>query len=539
MNDEHPQVIDSGEGYTIVYKGKNLYSPHEPKKKVEKKISSLTIIENSLLFIPSPLLFYGMGNLIKKLPDSCCILCVEADQKLMALSLTYVEKDLLNHHQLTFIRTDSISSLTKVLDTMGLDHIRRVVLFTVSGGYSLYSSIYRDQFVFIERYIQQHWQNKMTMIHMSQLWYRNIFKNLKRNTPCHYIDDCIIQAPILVAGAGESLELSIPLLKKIRNSVYLLAVDTAVPTLVQSGFQPDGICIVEAQITNGKDFIGAITNASHVFCDISSHPSVISLFSHKLYYFHSTFTDSSLFKRLQHFDLLPVAIPPLGSVGVVALYVAATLTDTTIFFTGLDFSFSLGKPHSRGALSHTQVLYTATRLFPVELIISSLERPLYSVKDKFGKRCFTDIVLHSYVQRIQEIIDRYGRIYDLGKKGLSTGATILATEKECRDEMEAGSEEHTHCFTQNNTVTRSWRDAVEFLQQEQHILIETRNVIERFLNGIETDSNRLKQQLRVTDYTYAHFPDTEVLPTTDVSFLKRVHYSVQTYIKLVGNSLAE
>lgn len=62
--------------------------------------------------------------------------------------------------------------------------------------------------------------------------------------------------PVLVVGAGESLEYCISDIKKHRESILILAVDTALSVLDLHHIKPDFIVAVDSQFYNFYDILG-------------------------------------------------------------------------------------------------------------------------------------------------------------------------------------------------------------------------------------------------------------------------------------------
>jgi hypothetical protein len=103
---------------------------------------------------------------------------------------------------------------------------------------------------------------------MAPLWIRNLSENLEILKKPD-IGNIHIDKPVLVTGAGESLELSIPLIQEFRNQIYILSVDTAVQTLIRNSIIPDGVVNLEAQFYNLKDFYAIQNFRIDLFSDIT------------------------------------------------------------------------------------------------------------------------------------------------------------------------------------------------------------------------------------------------------------------------------
>ena len=162
---------------------------------------------------------------------------------------------------------------------------------------------------------------------------------------------CPLPCPVVVAGAGPSLESAFPILARCRAQFTLVAVDTALPMLRSSGLVPDVVVAVEAQAVNNQDFIGSAASMGAVLaCDLSVHPSVARLFAGRHFFFCSEFAPLRLWRRMDAAGLRPRGFPALGSVGVTAAHAALEITGESVFLTGLDLSFP-GAEDARGQQS--------------------------------------------------------------------------------------------------------------------------------------------------------------------------------------------
>ncbi len=529
MMNEVPRLIETDEGHTILYKGKYLYSPEKPCSSAERRVESVVLPRKAIVFIPSPLLFYGVKELLNKLPPDSHLLCVETDQTLMALSIRNVNPTLYDNPRISYVRVDSPPAISHVLNEIGMWNYRKAVLVRTSRGYSLDTKQYNALFTAVETEIRRFWRNKITTIHLAELWFRNIFRNLHHLCTGHHLASVNVNKPVVVVGAGESLETSLPLLSRMRKQVFILCVDTALPVLIASGIVPDAVCVVEAQFINIKDFIGCSDVTVPVFCDLTSHPAVLTLLKGPKYFFVSLATEASLLKRLKRGRLNIYSVPPLGSVGVVACYLSLQLTTEPIFITGLNFSYSLGKPHSRGTISHTEMLLNCDRFHPLNLYSHSINRPLQKTKDKNGKTVWSDSVLLSYVQELGDLIQTADRVYDMDSGGINTGARPM-------DETLVKGKQNDA----NNATTETSLDpqvVLSFLEEEKNnidraIILGKRHLSKK--QNRETDQT-LIETLKTIDYVFSHYPDPNPLPSTGPTFIKRVLVSLYRYKRLIDN----
>ena len=139
---KRPDLVDTGKGLSVLYQNKFLYSRYNPSITPIRSVAQVDIREETLVFCPSPLLGYGLKELLEGLPKRCCVIAIECDEELMALSLDTIDPDIKNNPKFTYYRTDSIFAVLSRIDSLGQESFRRCLRLDLSGGSSLYSEFY-------------------------------------------------------------------------------------------------------------------------------------------------------------------------------------------------------------------------------------------------------------------------------------------------------------------------------------------------------------------------------------------------------------
>lgn len=552
MPEERPLLVDTGSGLTIRYHGRNLYSATTPIAAAEKRAASYEIAQQTLLFVPSPLLFYGIASLLASLPENVHLLCVEADQQLMQLSNQYSEQSVLRHPKVTYLRTESVDAVLRALHALGVHDYRRCREISVNAGRSVHRQLYSRMFRAVEYEIQSYWRNRLTLMHMAHLWIKNFFLNMPQFTAGEDLSALHVDAPIVVVGAGESLEGALPILERVRSHYYLLAVDTALHTLVEYGLRPDAVVVLDAQAWNFQDLIGVDTTDIALISDITAYPSCIRRFHGRRWFFFSEFAPTQLFSRARAAGLLPVGVPPLGSVGVAALYSARAMTGGPVLFTGLDFSYRPGKTHARGAPAHVASLLRHGRLSPQTMYRTTVERPHREVIGKSGEPVWTDNLLLGYGRALDLLLGDGSRVYDIGATGLPTKAQSLSDAGSVTRVLEAGqSEAGTVSRTGPRKGARPPDDAEaedrrnaarQFLQGERsRILASVELAMEVLRAGklAESAPAVLHRAISELDFVYLHFPDWHENPVLTEGFLKRFIEAAESAAVWIERSLSQ
>ena len=396
-----------------MYKGKALYSRYAPSASAQRAAVRAERLENCIYVIPSPLLEYGISSLIEHIPPSSTVLGLEVDGSLAELRTEPSPDD--TRFSSGFV--NGTPDLYRIFSVLQQGQFRRLLMLPLNGGYALYKERYDALYATLQHFMKNYWQNRLTTAHLGGLWIRNLCSNLSLLGECD-IKGFSTELPVVLCGAGESLEASIPLLKELRSQFYLLAVDTAVQALMRSALVPDGIVNLEAQYYNLKDFYSVINTPVDLFSDITAYPGSLRFPSHRHYFFSSSYGETSLQTRIREAGLMPTEIPPLGSVGVAALYIAGQISHAPLFFTGLDFSYAQGKTHARETPFHDWAYLQSNRLKGDHWYSFSISRTAHTVEGK-EQKTLSNSILESYGRQLEDLCRTLNRpVYDLGKRGL-------------------------------------------------------------------------------------------------------------------------
>ncbi|MGD0725573.1 MAG: 6-hydroxymethylpterin diphosphokinase MptE-like protein [Spirochaetia bacterium] len=528
MPGEEPLLIETGKGRTLLWKGLSFYPSGNPLEYARRKARVFSPPPGSLVFVPSVGLGHGLAELLQRLPEGCAVLCLEAFQEVMAIALA---QELPGDPRLSIVRTADPAGAAAALDSLGIHRFRRVVELPLSAGYRLAPELYAQCRRRLEEEIRRYWQNRLTLIALGSLQVSNLLLNLSLLPGAHDLSSLSTSLPVVVAGAGPSLEECIPSLTRLRRSFVLAAVDTAFPALAAHGIFPDVVVALEAQVANMQDFIPFRSNRTILACDLSSHPSVNRLFNDRLYYFSSRFAPLRLFDRLARAHLHPTLFPALGSVGVAAVHAGLQIGRGDVFLTGLDLSFPGSRTHVRGAPSHLAMLNGSTRLMPIgqDAFQALAARSLLHAPDKRGGTITTDRVLKSYRDNIESVVkDSETRVMDFGPQGLDLGVRRISMG-EWEERIACGSSPAALLEIDSRKVFP--RDRIhEFMQNERDLLARAIEAL-RKSTAEGGASEECRTLLREIDYVWVQFPDPPGLESPDRSFLSRARVAAGHYAR--------
>ena len=283
--DDAPRAVDAGRGVSVLYKGRYLFSRYDPYKTLQKRLESFSVLPESLILCFSPALPFVIDSirhmLMRKNISGCFILGAEADEALYDFYRAQKKADVQAPHgdfsQTTdFSQTpaaknardfcpdaavllNQVSDIARLLEGApfggryegaklpDIGFFKRVLVFEASGAAAFYKDFYAQSAAFAQNGISMFWKNTMTLVRLGRLFSRNVLKNAAQAAVSPPLAQASVNRPILVAGAGPSLDALIPFMRKHQKDFYLLAVDAAFRPLLDSGIRPDAVVAVESQ----------------------------------------------------------------------------------------------------------------------------------------------------------------------------------------------------------------------------------------------------------------------------------------------------
>ncbi|MDC7125854.1 MAG: DUF115 domain-containing protein, partial [Spirochaetales bacterium] len=415
--------------------------------------------------------------------------------------------------------------------------IRFTIPVRLNQGYMLFRKQYE---IFLKNsldYIQQYWKNRMTLIHMGRLWCKNIFQNLSLVKETNTINDIKTSKPVILIGAGESLEESLSYLKEKRDNLFIIAVDTSVRTLLSNSIPPDLIIILESQHANIYDFYDTRAFSIPVAADLTSSPEILRKFKGKKYLFLSKFDNCSIIDLLKRENLCPPIIPPLGSVGISGLYIASLISNSDVFYTGIDFAFTPDKYHANGSPTHISMMFNTKRTNPGGFFSVCWNGKRERITDKTGNHAYTDLVMKSYKETLNSLSDFKKNLFNIGFKGLETSIQLydfckLDEQIEKKQEIISTLEK-----LENPSPEYNNKKIKDFLTGQIDILNNTVEMIVNFINNQDSKKTQLLNNLNLINYTWIFFPDASITPSLNITFLKRVLFSASWFINIIENSI--
>ena len=542
---EAPAIVRSSGEENILAKGRLLYPERGPSR-FAVRMARAALEEGRaagpgrLFLVASPALWYGVAELLAGLPSDAAILCAETDPGLVAIAMEKMPPSLRADPRLRFAGGKDLRSWIDATMTMG--RFRRCLPVRLSGGADLDPEAYRAAASALDESFSAYWRNRASLAAMGRLWVRNIFRNLARlgdispRSPAALLGPAALSGPAVICGAGPSLEGAIPLIRRHRNKVLVVAADTAAGPLAMSGIVPDLVICLEAQIWNLRDFLPLEGAAFTLLGDLSSHPSSFGLRGAVNSLSCVRIAEGAFMGRLRALGLPLLDLPPLGSVGVEAIHVAARLGAAPLFVAGLDFAFETGKTHARGSPTLAADLHSSTRLSPVGSpgLTATFREGVRPTTKGLG---LTDPILTRYAALAVEELALSGRpVFDLrGGFGQPLGALVPTLDQAERLLAELPEREGAPKAPVVSEDGEAILIATDFLKRELGRLLELEGLLRR---GEVQGGKKLPEALAELDYVLWPMPDADRVASLPQDLLNRVLVETEYWIAELGELIS-
>ena len=528
------QKIETSQGFSVSYKEHFLYSKYNPSKNIINAVENLQLLPGTIILCCSPLLGYGLKELLEKLPENCFIILCEAEQELFDFAIS--ENTLkFSDNRIINCLPDELNNLPlKLYDLATTGLYKRVTRLDMSAGTQFHKEYYDKIFSACSDSIMTFWKNRITLTKFGRRYSKNLFENL------HYLSDSkpitdffnAIEKPIIVFGAGESTQKLInELLRRFtpRNDklkdFFVLCADTALQPLLKNGIRPDGVFVEEAQSVIIKAFIG-VPEDIQIFAGLSSIPNLAHKANYKnISYFFTEYTKAAFIDDLEAKVFLPPVNPPFGSVGLTAVYYALKFRkDETVpvYVAGLDFSYSTGVTHTKNALAHILRLITGNRLNSIANYSAAYGTGTEQFIDKSGKKFITTPSLKNYAMMFNNLFVDTKNLYDAGECGIPLAIPRGLPEPNQTNEINI----QTTAFSQSKK-----NDIQNYLENEKKALVHLRDLL---TGKTDFTGDKLSEEIRKIveprEYLYLHFADGWKF-SMNQSFLNRIRTEIDFFFK--------
>ncbi len=155
--------------------------------------------------------------------------------------------------------------------------------------------------------------------------------------------------PVVVAGAGPSLNRNLEELRPLRDRVVLVAADTALRPCLAAGLTPDLVVAVDPGAANARHLVGLPVGATPALvAEASLRGAALAAFTGRSYFYRVAAHHPWPWLHGHGVDV--TTLRAWGSVLITAFDLAVRLGGDPVIFIGADLAFTDGQPYCRGTV---------------------------------------------------------------------------------------------------------------------------------------------------------------------------------------------
>jgi hypothetical protein len=263
--------------------------------------------------------------------------------------------------------------------------------------------------------------NINTQISKAQDFTRNAFLNLKEFIYARPVSELFGKArgmPVFIVGAGPSLDKTVAYLREVRGRGYIIAVDSALATLLQQGIKPDFVASIDFTKHTLNYFKDIDTRELSLIFDLEICPEVLGIFKGQKYAIHLPKKSVSEWVTSVVGD--KGAIEKGLSVSHSAALLAIRMEASEIILIGQDLAYPRSQWHAKG--SH---------FFQNLEITEQAELHMCETEDIFGSQAKTSTSLMVFKNHFEMLIDQSAiPFYDATEGGAKIRGAALISLKD-------------------------------------------------------------------------------------------------------------
>ncbi|MEQ1909997.1 MAG: 6-hydroxymethylpterin diphosphokinase MptE-like protein [Vicinamibacterales bacterium] len=201
-----------------------------------------------------------------------------------------------------------------------------------------------NQFMFERR------ANEEARQRLAPMYLEHTLRNLPaiaRSADVSALDGVAGGDPLVLCGAGPSLDRLLPELRAGRDRAWYVALDTSVRPLLSAGIVPDLVVSIDPTPMNGRHLLNLRTRRRPwLVAETSLDPSAMTGFHGRTFACRVNRTDP--WPWLETLDVAPTVVRAWGSVLTTACDVIMRMGPSRVAFAGIDLAFTNGQPYCRG-----------------------------------------------------------------------------------------------------------------------------------------------------------------------------------------------
>jgi hypothetical protein len=411
-------TYSSDNGNTIL-----LHSKYDPVREAAKLVDGYRLSST----INVVMLGFGFGyhilDLIKRRNSRDFMVICERNPRIIKEAMEHVDlRPLFEMPNIFWFIDERPGRLNMVLKNKALSILANgVTVLFHPPSVQLHETYYAELKKAVEEFSVYARVNINTQIAKAEDFMRNAFLNLKEFIQARPVSDLFGRArgmPVFIVGAGPSLDKTVAYLREVRGRGYIIAVDSALATLLQQGIKPDFVVSIDFTKHTLNYFNNIDTRDLSLVFDLEICPDVLSGFKGRKYAIH--LPKKSVSEWVTSVTGDKGAIEKGLSVSHSAALLATRMEASEIILVGQDLAYPRSQWHAKG--SH---------FFQNLEITEQAEMHMCETEDIFGSPTKTSTSLMIFKNHFEMLIDQSAiPVYDATEGGAKISGARLISLKE-------------------------------------------------------------------------------------------------------------
>lgn len=384
-DDLHIESIKTNTGKEIIrVNGYYVHSKYNPEKEAKR------LAEKNYIPHHAHVVFgYGCGYLVDALLER-----FQFDEKLIVIDPLLDNERLKvrdEHKNLVIFNSTVINNFDVYLRdlTKGIRTTFQVIC--LPNYDKLFPSLYKKVLLKIKDVQISNRTNDLTLIMYGEKWQKNFTDNLSNFTKDFSLSLLreAYTCPIIIVSGGPSLSKQLHQLRKIRDSVIVIAAGTTIGSLLAEKIYPDYIVSIDGSEKNYSIFENLSFENTKLIYSTINHPKVRNSFKQSAYVTHTAGWEalSKYLNQQLHLEL-PI-LPGGASVANLVFSIAQYITSGPIALIGQDLAYTNNMSHAANnsqAMQINETFLAQNNAFQTEGYYGDVvwtTSPLYSMKLDF------------------------------------------------------------------------------------------------------------------------------------------------------------
>ncbi len=392
-----------------------LHSKYNPIKEAKKYYKDYEKINyGSIIFMFGFGLSYYVQELYNKVKTRATIVVYEPDKEIFDIVMKNIDIcDILENEDI-FITFE----LDKLF-AFGLDNCD-YKLECIQIYKELYLKEHKEFMEKIKTTLNRIRMRYSTVYVYKSIWLRSIFSNFKYILKSYYLfdfKDIFENKPIIVVGAGPSLNKNVHLLKELKGKVCIISVFSATKVLEKAGIVPDFMATIDSLQYGITDFEAKIPLIYHRYCNkelLEKHKNnkIVSISSNEFL--------KSVLENIKEDNVVS---------GTTVTYFCTTIARyfgaSEIILIGQDFSWTKDAIHAKGSV-HDKNLYGYKEYHHYNM----------PVEDMYGNTVYTNAPFMNFKENFEDYVKdlpKNIKLIQASEGGLKIEGAETRTLRECID----------------------------------------------------------------------------------------------------------